>query len=122
MISREPNKANPGIRIHNLVERNQADVGHFFMQLLKGGLGKWEQRVVALLCRSNAYRNNNLQKLLELANDVKIAHKAQIDFFEKYTGELFLPGAAKMEKEESKYLDMHIIPNVTRLINRRDSK
>ena len=109
-------KTKSKISVRQLIERNQSELGQYFLKLEKSGLGKWEQRVVALLCRSNAYCDNNLPKLLELANDLKNAHEAQINFTEKYVGELFLPKGNKIENVEIEFLNEKIIPNLSQFL------
>lgn len=116
------NKTGTRIVTPRLLARNRDEVGRYFKKLLKEGLGKWEQRVLALLCRSDAYKHNDLPKLLELAEDLRAAHWAQIEFVEKYVGGLFLPKAVKIEREESAFLDEAIIPYVTRLVDQGDSR
>lgn len=107
-----------------MTESNQEEVGHFFRKLLKRDLGEWEKRVIALLACSKAYRNNDLSKLLEVANDMKTAHEAQISFIEKYAGDLFHPKPEKslaMEREELNFLKKIIIPLLLKNLG-KDSK
>ena len=104
-----------------LIARNQGKLGQYFKKLFNNGLGKWEKRVLALFCRSRAYRDNNLPKLLEIAYDLKIAHEAQINFTEKYFGELFLHKATKMERVEIKFLDQKMIPKLSQYLARNRS-
>jgi hypothetical protein len=105
--------------LSDLIARNQGETGLFFRKLLTKDLGIWERRVLALLSRSQAYRGNDLARLLELANDLREANQGQIRFVDKYTDELFLPGAADKEEEESDFLDTAVIPFLTRLIQQR---
>lgn len=102
----------------HLIDRNDGEVGRHISGLLNEDLGKWERRVISLLARSKAYRENDLSKLLELANDIKATHSSQIQFVEKYVGDIFAPIAIeslKMEQEETEFLDKEIIPFLIQL-------
>ncbi len=104
-------KANEAL-LHQ-IEQNKTEVGKYLKGLLEKDLGEWENRVVALMARSKAYRSNDLPKMLELANDMKAAHQAQISFIEKYEGDLFISKPNKslaLEREELGFLEKEIIP------------
>lgn len=108
----------------HLAESNQHEVGDLLREQIKKGLGKWERRVVSLLARSKAYRENDLDRLLELANDIKTAHAAQIQFVEKYVGDIFSPIAMKslkMELVETDYIDREILPFLAKFADKDSS-
>jgi hypothetical protein len=110
---------NPDATLEHLVEKNRAEVGHYFKNLLDAGLNTWrERRVISLLCRLHAYPTNDARKLLEFANDLRTVHAAQIEFAEKYMTELFLPGVDEREREETNFLDKTIIPFLFRLADK----
>ena len=100
-----------------LAERNRGRVGVYFRELLEKKLGQWERWVLVLLIRSLAYGDDDLPKLLELAKDVKATHEPQIEFIDKYTGDLFLENAAAMEREVNEFLDREILPSLEQLVN-----
>jgi len=102
--------------MQKMVAANQGQLGEYFQSLLTQSPSRWEQHVLALLVRSTAYRENNLPKLLELVNDIKAAHQAQIDFVTKYLDDLFLPGAVAMEREKIAFLNTRILPYLTHLL------
>jgi hypothetical protein len=96
----------------DLLARNKGKIGFYFRKLRSKKLGKWENWALFILCRSRAYQDNNASKLLELAEDMKSCNQAQISFVDKYTGELFLPKAAAMEREVVGFLGKKIIPQL----------
>jgi hypothetical protein len=60
-----------------------------------------------------------------VANDIRKADSAQIEFVEKYAGDLFVPSpdkALRWEREEVKFLNEEIIPFLTKIIDKEASQ
>ncbi len=103
-----------------LVAQNQQAIGNYFQELLPSidGEENWrERRIVALLSRLRSYRENRLHDLIEFANDLKLAHAAQVKFYEKYQDQLFIfPDIADREIQETTFIDEKILPVLTQLL------
>jgi hypothetical protein len=106
--------------IAELVAQNRQAIGNYFQELLPAISGEenWrKRRVVALLSRLRSYRDNRLHELIEFANDLKLAHAAQIMFYEKYQDALFIfPDVADKEIQETAFIDEKILPVLTQLL------
>lgn len=96
--------------ITEYLERNQDAIGYYFKELLRNDLRKWEKWSISILVRSRAYASNDSKKLLELAQDLRDTYQAQVDFVDKYAGDLFSLDASAMEQEVTKLMDIKVIP------------
>lgn len=99
-----------------LVAQNSQELGRYFKDTL-AHLKSWrEGRVLALICRLPAYRDNDVGKLLEFIQDLKQAHAARIRFHETYANVLFnFPDVVAAEMEETRFLDEVVTPLLKRL-------
>lgn len=107
----------PAFIVPALLEGNTGEVGRYFQTLVNSGLRKWENWTIGMLSKSRAYADNDLHKLLEFANDMNAAHHSMVTWVDKYTGELFHPNAANMEREVTAFLETKIIPYLQELVN-----
>lgn len=110
MGGKKKKKGNQEPVITEYLERNEEAIGYYFKQLLKRDLRKWEKWSIAILVRSRAYATNDSIKLLELAQDLGDTYRTQVDFVDKYAGELFSQDASAMEQEVTRFMDIKVIP------------
>jgi hypothetical protein len=94
----------------HLLSSNSGPIGAYFRDLEKQPLRQWERRVLFQLLNTRGYKTNDPTAMLEFATDLRTANEAQIKFFDKYTGEQYLPGVADKEREEVDFIDNRITP------------